>query len=558
MIEASQPEADRQAGTLSAAMTMAAVMAPIVLFGVALAARLRLAWASIDTIVLKATADDGYYYFTIARNIAHGHNVTFDGETVTNGFHPLWLALITPVFLVTDSEAMPVHVILTMGSVLGAIATVMIFLTLRRMTSLPAAAVGAAVYALHPATVHDSVNGVETPAVVALFAAVVWMYVRIWQSGGSRRDEYALGALCGLLLLARTDTLFIVPLVFGALLVRAGAEDRWRRAVRFVAPCVALLLPWVIWTLAANGTVVQVSGEAGAWGTRHNYLIAHGDGWWTQISHSAWLMRTAFFDALPHQYLVPVGDDAWPLLIVLGALLLLMCVAPLGGAAASTRSRLGVLAVPAAGVVAALVYHAGIRWHWRDWYFAPAGVMLALLLGIMVDHAAAWARAAAARVQAAPGTNAGAIAACALYVGVAVLLAYQYRPGRAGRYVFQPVVQLNMLSGARWIEANTPADSRIGSLNAGILGYYSGRTVVNLDGVVNADALRAYKACTTADYIREQRIDYVADLQGSLVSAACGQDVPTYATVATLGARVNYFGGGLFEVWRVEPDAVQR
>ncbi len=81
MIEASQPQADRQAGALSGAMTAAAAMAPVVLFGVALGARLRLAWVSIDTIVLKATADDGYYYFTIARNIAHGHNVTFDGQT---------------------------------------------------------------------------------------------------------------------------------------------------------------------------------------------------------------------------------------------------------------------------------------------------------------------------------------------------------------------------------------------------------------------------------------------------------------------------------------------
>lgn len=58
--------------------------------------RLRKAWADMPTIVLEATSDDAFYYFQIARNIATGHNVTFDGETLTNGFHPLWMALLTP------------------------------------------------------------------------------------------------------------------------------------------------------------------------------------------------------------------------------------------------------------------------------------------------------------------------------------------------------------------------------------------------------------------------------------------------------------------------------
>ena len=59
--------------------------------------RLRKAWADMPTIVLEATSDDAFYYFQIARNIATGHNVTFDGETLTNGFHPLWRALLTPL-----------------------------------------------------------------------------------------------------------------------------------------------------------------------------------------------------------------------------------------------------------------------------------------------------------------------------------------------------------------------------------------------------------------------------------------------------------------------------
>ena len=61
-----------------------------------LALRLALAWSgACDNRVI---ADDAFYYFTIARHAAAGHGVTFDGLAPTNGFHPLWLVLLIPLF----------------------------------------------------------------------------------------------------------------------------------------------------------------------------------------------------------------------------------------------------------------------------------------------------------------------------------------------------------------------------------------------------------------------------------------------------------------------------
>ncbi len=50
--------------------------------------------------VLRAGAplvleDDGYYYAVIARNLARTGRSTFDGTGLTNGYHPLWLLLVT-------------------------------------------------------------------------------------------------------------------------------------------------------------------------------------------------------------------------------------------------------------------------------------------------------------------------------------------------------------------------------------------------------------------------------------------------------------------------------
>src|SRR5437667_5104738 len=48
--------------------------------------------------VIYRVPDDALYYLTIAKHLAHGHGITFDGLRATNGIHPLWLFIITPIF----------------------------------------------------------------------------------------------------------------------------------------------------------------------------------------------------------------------------------------------------------------------------------------------------------------------------------------------------------------------------------------------------------------------------------------------------------------------------
>ncbi len=55
--------------------------------------------------VITAYSDDAFYYFQIAKNLADGHFSTFDGGiTRTNGYHPLWLLLLTPVYWLCDPD----------------------------------------------------------------------------------------------------------------------------------------------------------------------------------------------------------------------------------------------------------------------------------------------------------------------------------------------------------------------------------------------------------------------------------------------------------------------
>jgi hypothetical protein len=49
--------------------------------------------------ILAYFQDDFFYYLQVAKNLAEYGRSTFDGTTLTNGYHPLWLLLLTILWL---------------------------------------------------------------------------------------------------------------------------------------------------------------------------------------------------------------------------------------------------------------------------------------------------------------------------------------------------------------------------------------------------------------------------------------------------------------------------
>jgi hypothetical protein len=69
---------------------------------------------------------------------------------------------------------------------------------------------------------------------------------------------------------------------------------------------------------------------------------------------------------------------------------------------------------------------------------------------------------------------------------------------------------------ARWIALHTRPDVVVGAWNAGILSWFSDRTVVNLDGVMNDEALEALRARRLAAYLEQRRIGLLVDSAGEI------------------------------------------
>jgi hypothetical protein len=79
--------------------------------------------------------------------------------------------------------------------------------------------------------------------------------------------------------------------------------------------------------------------------------------------------------------------------------------------------------------------------------------------------------------------------------------------------------QVAMLDAGRSLAADTTIAAPVGAWNAGILAYFSGRPIVNLDGLVNDDIEPYARSGTLAGYIDRRHIGYVIDFPVMLLSS---------------------------------------
>lgn len=185
-----------------------------------------------DAGYLALIYDDAYYYLKTAANLARGYGPTFDQVNTTNGFHPLWLLIVTGLSLLVGED--PAHLmrwVLTLQAL-----TVTAGLVLLGSAFPRARAWIVLVGALMAASFYGSralVSGMESGLQFAVLAAGL----AFTSVDGERRDStgtaIARGVLGGLAALTRLEAA-----VFGVVLVALpliwpaweGGGDRRERA----------------------------------------------------------------------------------------------------------------------------------------------------------------------------------------------------------------------------------------------------------------------------------------------------------------------------------------
>ncbi len=486
-----------------------------------LALRLSIAWLDLETLTVKVLPDDAFYYFLTADRISNGQNISFDGITLSNGYHPLWLFFLVPLYLLPGRE-LPLHLALTASSLFAVIAAALVALAAARLTGNKFAGLFSfAFYLFLPQNVFASVNGVESNLTAMLLAALLLTLVSVWHE---RRDDWLrwsilTGVLGGLTILARLDSALVVVAILAVIALLQSRERRWQAPLVAGSVAAVLVLPWLLWSLVAVGTVVPVSAESSTWLFREHTYAANPDmDFADKVQKGLSATKNVFLTQLPKLYLPPRPFAAaiFAGMSLLGAHFLLLSK---GALRRETARHLLVAGVPLAAFIGMLLFNSGYRWFVRGWYFAWGMPTVALFGGVVFAYLDAVVSPALHALQRRVSSSRAPVLAetgplLVAFLVVLLLVAYTGSARDAWRTGYFPFQRGN-LDAARYLKANTEPDARTASFNAGVIGYFSERTVVNIDGVVNPDAFHALREHRLLAYLRSADVEYIADRDGA-------------------------------------------
>lgn len=467
--------------------------------------------------------DDSFYAFQIARSIAAGDGATFDGVTLTNGFQPLYVILLVPMFRVTGGDpVLPIHLALMMLSLFTVASAFLLYRILTRYVSGGVALASAAMWVLAPVVIRQTANGLETALSVFLLAASVYYYlsrVRDRDAPPRLATMVRLGALLGLAVLARLDQVFLVlALALDYLLVSRRRGWNAGGAAGMLATAAAVYSPWLAYGWFAVGRWLPESGAAtrflslayapffgvggpglAATGPDLAFIFNHIERAalvlkLSPVTHALFrtIDRAGSAAAIPHAAVV-AGNVIGLALLAGFVVWLFRRVRVRGGDRVGELSFLVLFCVSL--IAAYSLYVFGVFFYTR--YLYPVYFVGMIFFGIAVGDALSWLAVRGSMVRRA------AAAAAVLYVAAHVFMAFNCCFRSTPVYHFYDV--------ARWVEQNTAPDETIGVFQSGTIGYLSNRRVVNLDGKVNGDALTALRNGSLEEYIHDAGVDVLMD-----------------------------------------------
>ncbi len=433
--------------------------------------------------------DDVYYYFQIARNVAAGHGATFDGYNPTNGFHPLWMGVCTLAALVSQEPYTCYYLILSINLVIVLLFSVQVFRMFVGYLGDWFSGFAVVLINWNLYTSLNLFNGLETALyLLLLFLAVDRIPRTDWSD---RKDLMILGALFGLAFLARTSFILFAPVLF-LYLILTGRLGDFRSIAKIAAyislPMLVLCAPYLLWNYSLTGHFQQISGLV-----KDLYVSPLS---WKQIvvADLSQVPRPILLRPLWLNVLMVV----WPCLF----LLMLLRSRPLPRFLGDGRLYL----LGALSIVVVIYYMYSYSEFIAAWHFMVPWVTVQILfvhfLRASYDFMGQW--------------SGGRVALAALVVAMAVNQSLQipifvYRSLKVHPYYLTTTDYGKEL--ADWIAHNVPKNARVGVFNAGYLGFFSGRTIVNLDGLANGVELYRYLKDGRGawKYAVDKKLDYIAD-----------------------------------------------
>lgn len=199
-------------------------------------------------------ADDSLFYLQVARNVIRQGSSTFNSVTLTNGYHPLWLAILLPVGWLAQSAWTGVRVALILDSILMLGACLLAYRLLRK-AGLRYPWIAAVVLL---ATLGSLGTYLSEAHLFAVMCLGFFNLLQDYLAGNiTHRQAAVLGGVLALCVLTRLDAIFLAGCVFAFMLFR------FRNCSIISVSLVTFLvifLPYLGWNYLTFGHLTPISG----------------------------------------------------------------------------------------------------------------------------------------------------------------------------------------------------------------------------------------------------------------------------------------------------------
>ena len=475
----------------------------------------------IINLVRDVNIDDAFYYFQIARNLADGKFSTFDGGiTRTNGYHPVWMLLITPFYWMFGPEN-ALFAIKAFEIILIAGGVVLIALAVR-LAGLP----WILLFGVLPALYNHPYLTVGSEAACALFFLGMLFLAAILFSRSPDRYAWPLTLIVFILPWVRLEYIVVSLAVAGSLLIlsRSGSRTTEQRPPSSTAKSFAPLLgagagisTYFIYNGLVFGGIVPVSGATKLFLSRNA---------WEQGGGYDFLENLSAVMTLIGRH---VGFEEWRLpLLVLEVCVYVVLVWGLSRRSPGREDRL--LLVFLVCVLSLGLEHlskimfSALNTHpylvaYSAWYYVPAYLMAALIVPTRCYMIIYIIR----RFSVFQSFGTTVSSNCIIVAG---LIWISITSNFMGHWTFVDQKRdlltidgpwdypMSAYTGTLVLNRILPENSIVGSWDSGIVGYMSRFPVVNLDGLANSyDYHRAYVNNSAGSMYDSYGIDWFANIR---------------------------------------------
>jgi hypothetical protein len=419
--------------------------------------------------------DDAFYYLGFGRGFAtHGVWTFDDGLSVSSGFHLVqaYLAAASWALFHTLSADAPVYALMWLSALFNVLG---ILVCARLATRIfgACAGLGIALVFLAKNSLVCGASGMEWSLAVLSLALAAEIAI-VSQVSTPRRcaSAFAVGLLA---VVTRSDSAaWVTVFAISALIV--GGLGSTKRLSALVLGSALGLLTVAVHTHAITGSWLQDSVLAKVhWGKQRGFDMPGAFNTLSMVTGMSWLGKG----------------------VARGTLIALS----LFGLAAvrHTRADLRVaLLASSLTLIAALTIDSRNSGGLQYWYTDAAVVPCVLLWSAVFAYA-----------QQRFGLHAQRVAS----ITVAVCCVANLWWVREGVWRNQ----VAMLHAALRLKDSTWSACRVGAWNSGIIGYYRGHDVVNLDGLANHEALLASESGQLAAYLAKAKVSYLVDFEAMIV-----------------------------------------